>query len=229
MIKITETVKHLIIINVLVYIASMVFLGPGMLNGDTLWDNGRYALALYFPTSEYFQPFQILSHMFMHAEDVKGGWMSIHLLFNMLGIYMFGSALESIWGAKKFLSFYFICGFGAMIVHMLVMALEMYVLHSLPLAYVNGPVLGASGALYGILVGFGMMFPNAKLALIFFPVPIKAKYFIPGLLALDLFSGLTGFSIFGGGIAHFAHIGGAIFGFLMVMYWRKNDDTYRWN
>ena len=90
------------------------------------------------------------------------------------------------------------------------------------------PAVGASGAIYGVLVAFGMSFPNAKLALIFFPVPIAAKYFIPVLIALDLFSGVTGFSLFGGGIAHFAHVGGALIGFAMMQYWKKNQFN-RWN
>ena len=92
----------------------------------------------------------------------------------------------------------------------------------------NTPAVGASGAIYGVLVAFGMSFPNAKLALIFLPVPIAAKYFIPVLIGLDLFSGVTGFSIFGGGIAHFAHVGGAIIGFIMMKYWEKNQFK-RWN
>ena len=92
----------------------------------------------------------------------------------------------------------------------------------------NTPAVGASGAIYGVLVAFGMTFPNAKLALIFLPVPISAKYFIPALIALDLFSGVTGFSIFGGGIAHFAHVGGAIIGFIMMKYWQRNQFK-RWN
>ena len=92
----------------------------------------------------------------------------------------------------------------------------------------NTPAVGASGAIYGVLVAFGMSFPNAKLALIFLPVPIAAKYFIPVLIGLDLFSGVTGFSIFGGGIAHFAHVGGALIGFIMMKYWQKNQFS-RWN
>ena len=92
----------------------------------------------------------------------------------------------------------------------------------------NTPAVGASGAIYGVLVAFGMTFPNAKLALIFLPVPISAKYFIPVLIALDLFSGVTGFSIFGGGIAHFAHVGGAIIGFIIMWYWKKNQFR-RWD
>jgi membrane associated rhomboid family serine protease len=92
------------------------------------------------------------------------------------------------------------------------------------------PAVGASGAIYGILVAFGMLFPNVALFLLFVPVPIKAKIFIPILIAIDLFSGLTGYSLFGGGIAHFAHIGGALFGFIMMWYWKKNQfDQHRWD
>ena len=92
------------------------------------------------------------------------------------------------------------------------------------------PAVGASGAIYGILVAFAFMFPDAELALMFIPIPIKAKYFVPVIVGLDLFSGVTGFSVFGGGIAHFAHVGGALFGFLMVWYWKKNQfNANRWN
>lgn len=94
----------------------------------------------------------------------------------------------------------------------------------------NTPAVGASGAIYGVLVAFGMMFPNAELMMIFLPIPIKAKYFIPVLIGIDLFSGVTGYSLFGGGIAHFAHVGGAIFGFIMMWYWKKNQfNNKRWD
>ena len=92
------------------------------------------------------------------------------------------------------------------------------------------PAVGASGAIYGLLVAFAFVFPNAELGIMFIPIPIKAKYFVPVIVGIDLFSGVTGFSIFGGGVAHFAHVGGALFGFLMVWYWRKNQfNSNRWN
>jgi membrane associated rhomboid family serine protease len=195
MLRITDVVKNLIIINVIMYFGTL------MLMGDS-----RILLAMFPPGTEYFNPYQIISHMFMHAD-------LMHLFFNMFGLFMFGPPLESLWGTKKFLFFYLAAGFGALAIHLIT--------GYLGIQEMGGPVLGASGALYGVLVGYGMNFPNAKLALIFFPVPVAAKYFIPGLLVLDLLGGFTGFSIFGQNIAHFAHVGGAIFGFLMIMYWRK--------
>jgi len=193
--RITDVVKILIIINVIMYAGSR-FLMPDTYMLLALWPPGY---------SDFFQPYQIVSHMFMHAD-------LMHIAFNMFGLFMFGPPLESLWGPKKFLFFYLVCGFGALAIHMLTTYLGLSSL---------GPVLGASGALYGVLAGYGMNFPNSKLALIFFPVPVAAKYFIPGLLALDFIGGFTGFSIFGKSIAHFAHIGGALFGFLMVLYWQK--------
>lgn len=233
MLRITDVVKNLIIINVIVFFGTM-FLPPEIQE----W------FRLYPPTSEQFKPVQLITHMFSH-----GGPM--HLFFNMFGLFMFGPPLESLWGPKKFLFFYLVAGFGAAAVHLGINYFEyLQVMESMDPksvaevlanggdimrsgqqysntelarlnSLINMPVVGASGALYGVLVGYGMNFPNAKLALIFFPVPIAAKYFIPGLLALDLLGGFTGFSIFGQNIAHFAHVGGAVFGFLMIIYWQK--------
>lgn len=230
---ITDVVKNLIIINVIVFLGVM-FLPPEMKE----WFHLRP------PTSGLFKPVQLITHMFNHADIM-------HLFFNMLGLFFFGPQLEALWGPKKFLTFYLVAGFGALAVYLGINYVEYsYLLNSLDPRMVeevltngedlmlegmnytdsdlgnfnrirNGAMLGASGALYGVLVGFGMNFPNAKLGLLFVPVPIAAKYFIPGLLLLDLIGGFTGFSIFGKNIAHFAHIGGAIFGFLMILYWRK--------
>ncbi|MDH3323290.1 MAG: rhomboid family intramembrane serine protease [Flavobacteriaceae bacterium] len=243
--KITDAVKHLIILNVIFFAASSL-LGVNL---------GQW-LALYFPKNENFGIWQIISHMFMH-----GGF--THILFNMYALWAFGSPLEQMWGRNKFLFFYFSAGLGAGLIYTAVnyfqfnniyddlinagiqsseiqnllstgsyntdilehisekRLTELYQIY-------NTPAVGASGAIYGVLVAFGMTFPNAKLALIFLPVPIAAKYFIPVLIALDLFSGVTGFSLFGGGIAHFAHVGGAIIGFIMMKYWEKNQFQ-RWN
>lgn len=233
MLQITDVVKNLLIINVIVFLGTM-FVTPEINEWFTL----------YHPLSNHFKPVQLITHMFSH-----GG--IGHIFFNMFGLFMFGPPLESLWGPKRFLLFYLICGFGAAAIHLGVGYYEyMQLANALSpdqvmdvidrgrqvmysgqqyrdpsLAELNRtlniPVVGASGALYGVLVGYGMKFPNAKLALIFFPVPVAAKYFIPGLLALDLLGGFTGFSIFGQNIAHFAHVGGAIFGFLMILYWQK--------
>ena len=247
--NVTETVKQLIIINVLFFIGTLIL-------GDVAY---KY-LALYFPESPYFHFWQPITHMFMH-----GGYM--HIFFNMFALYSFGSALEHFWGAKKFLFFYISCGLGAALVNT---AINYYyfqeglntlvangfakteILQILSEGKINtkwqellsvsdfqnftsaylGSVVGASGAIYGTIVAFAFMFPNAELALMFIPVPIKAKYFVPGLVLIDLYLGVSGGeSIFGGGgIAHFAHVGGALFGFLIMWYWKKNQfNANRWN
>lgn len=246
--RMTETVKVLLIINIIFFIGSQLI-------GDVAYEY----FALWFVKNPNFQFWQILTHMFMH-----GGFM--HILFNMYALWAFGSPIEQMLGQKRFLFFYFSAGIGAAFLHTLVnfyayqkgfdsllaigwtpqeimaWAQEAYAanqfripsgtdqdtLRSMLQAYSN-PAVGASGAIYGILVAFGMMFPNVQLFLLFVPVPIKAKYFIPGLIILDLFSGVTGYSIFGGSIAHFAHVGGALFGFLMMYYWKKNQfNDNRW-
>ena len=243
--KLTDAIKHLIILNVIFFIASSVL---GLNIGN--W------LALYFPKNDHFGLWQFVTHMFMH-----GGFM--HILFNMYALWAFGSPLEQMWGRNKFLFFYFSAGIGAGLIYTGVNYFQFNGIYNELVAIglqagdiqnlletgrynsgildqisesklseiyqiYNTPAVGASGAIYGVLVAFGMSFPNAKLALIFFPVPIAAKYFIPVLIGLDLFSGVTGFSIFGGGIAHFAHVGGAIIGFIMMKYWQKNQFN-RWN
>lgn len=245
--RITDTVKVLLIINVIFFIGSQ-FLG-----------NFSYQLfSLWYFENDNFQFWQILTHMFMH-----GGLM--HLVFNMYALWAFGSPIEHMLGQKKFLFFYFSAGLGAALLHSLVNYYEVQTginalveagmsmgavenllqtgqyntgildsiskesLESLYMSF-NTPAVGASGAIYGILVAFGMMFPNVELFLLFVPVPIKAKFFIPALIALDLFSGFTGYSIFGGGIAHFAHVGGALFGFIMMWYWKRNQfNQNRWD
>lgn len=244
--KITETVKHLIILNAILFAATILI--------PTI-DLGNW-LALYFPKNEHFGVWQFVSHMFMH-----GSFM--HILFNMYALWAFGSPLEQMWGKNKFLFFYFSAGIGAGLIYTAVNYFQFNnIFNELIGAGIsnteiqtlletgryntdilnqisekrltdlyqiyNTPAVGASGAIYGVLVAFGMSFPNAKLALIFFPVPVAAKYFIPVLIAIDLFSGVTGFSLFGGGIAHFAHVGGALIGFIMMQYWKKTQFN-RWN
>lgn len=248
MMNMTETVKQLIIINIIFFVGSLLVPAAGDF------------LALFYFENANFKVWQPLTHMFMH-----GGIM--HIFFNMFALFSFGSALEHFWGGKKFLFFYISCGLGAAALHT---AVNYYEFHQgLSVLAENGfkqdailatlaegkfdtrwqevmsasnftsflqsyltPAVGASGAIYGLLVAFAFMFPNAELALLFIPVPVKAKYFVPGLLVLDLYLGLTGKSIFGGpsGIAHFAHIGGAIVGFIMMWYWKKNQfNENRWD
>lgn len=242
--RMTEAVKHLIIINVLFFIAPQLMPNLGL---DSMF-------ALYFPENPNFHYWQFLTHMFMH-----GGFM--HIMFNMYGLWAFGTPLEQMWGRNKFLFFYFSAGLGAGIIYTLVNYYQFnsvynqlitigltptdiqnilntgsyntQILSSISdtqlsefFATYHSPAVGASGAIYGVLVAFGMMFPNAKLALIFFPVPIAAKYFIPVIILGDLFFGLTSYSI--GNVAHFAHVGGAIIGFIIAWYWKQNQFK-RWN
>lgn len=249
MMRITETVKQLLIINVLFFIGSMIVGEPAY-----------RILSLYFPEHPDFKFWQPLTHMFMH-----GG--ILHLFFNMFALFSFGSLLEHVWGGKKFLFFYVSCGLGAAALHIGINYLSFYdvvdtlmaqglakqqiltALQTQDYTIFNGkidqttfdvmagayyiPAVGASGAIYGLLVAFAMLAPNAELSLMFVPIPIKAKYFVPGLLAIDLFLGLNGNSIFGrggSGIAHFAHIGGALVGFIMMWYWKKNSfNNNRWD
>lgn len=248
--RITETVKILIIINVLMYIGSL-------LSGDIAYK----LFSLYYFENPNFHFWQPLTHMFMHD---KNSFM--HILFNMFGLYMFGSPLEAQWGRNKFLFFYFSAGLGAALVHLTVSYFQIHHVTDILLSggwsqtdvsnflttgtggsnsildvvsqdkinnvftIFNTSAVGASGAIYGVLVAFGILYPNTELMLIFLPIPVKAKYFIPGLLLLDLFSGLTGFSLFGQNMANWAHLGGALFGFVMAWYWKKNSfDNHRWN
>lgn len=157
--------------------------------------------------TDRFRSWQLLTHIFLHAD-------LMHLAFNMLALWMFGRALEYRWGAQRFVIFYLLCGIGAAVISQLV---DQFVLDKIYF----GATIGASGAVYGLLVAFAMLYPNQKLALIFLPVPIPAKVFVPILLLIDLSAGLTGFSIFGANIAHFAHIGGAFIGFLLVQFWLR--------
>ncbi|MDX1477836.1 MAG: rhomboid family intramembrane serine protease [Saprospiraceae bacterium] len=204
--RVTEVVKHLLIINVIVFFGAQLALGGGQ----------ERILSLYYPQSDFFKPFQFVTHMFMHA-DLN------HLLFNMLTLFFLGPFVEMGLGAKRFLTLYFVAGFGAMLLHLVVWHFELSALNPVQFQYlmeqgVDARVVGASGAIYGVLIAFAAMFPNVKLMLLIPPIPIKAKYLALGLIAFDLFSGISRMQT---GVAHFAHLGGALFGFLMVLYWRK--------
>ena len=235
--QVTPLVLVLIVINVSLF----------LLNSLTTFELNQW-FALYYPDNPQYGIWQYVTSMFMHGSLP-------HLLFNMFGLYMFGSALEKVWGQKKFLIFYFAAGIGAGVIYTLVNyfqftasfdsllalglanfeikeilltgsysdqypGLEKEMLVDFYRTY-HAPMVGASGAIYGVLVAYAIRYPNAKLFLLFIPFPIAAKFFVPALLLLDLFSGVTGFSLFGGGIAHFAHLGGALVGFLLVFYWRN--------
>ena len=184
--RLTDVVKNIIIINVIVYIGVKI----------TPVRSLEQYFVLYPPGSGFFKPVQVFTHMFMHGSN-------FHIFFNMLALYFIGPAVEALWGARKFLFYYLFCGLGALVTHLVLGT--------------NAPVVGASGAIYGILVAFAYHFPNTQLMLIFPPIPIKAKYFVLILVAIDLFSGYSGAST---GIAHFAHIGGALFGILLLQYWK---------
>jgi membrane associated rhomboid family serine protease len=161
-------------------------------------------LALYSYHTHYFKPYQLVTHMFMHGSFG-------HIFFNMFGLFMFGKVLESVLGSKKFFLLYILSGLGAA-------ALQLFIY------YMQGNdaiMIGASGAVFGILIAFGMLFPNVELFLMFIPVPIKAKYLIPIYAVLELFLGVANFS--GDNIAHFAHLGGAVVGFILIKIWKKNQ------
>ncbi len=254
--RITPTVKHIIIINVLLWLATIVFFQYQVIDLNAI-------LAFHYPGSSTFQPWQFLTHMFMHASVGSTGIVIAHILFNMFGVWMFGSPLEQMWGRNKFIFFYISAGLGAVLlqfgyyyyqyqsgmdtfiaagftentVHELLKVVDLGAISNLPPGLLTvaedmqsvfyGRMLGASGALYGILVAFAFSFPEAELMLIFLPIPIKAKYFVPLLFVGDLFFGFSNYST---GIAHFAHVGGAIAGFIMMWYWKKNSfNKNRWD
>jgi membrane associated rhomboid family serine protease len=215
-------VKNLIIINVLVYIAQVT-----IQTGFDLEDH----FALHDIQSFYFKPYQLLTHMFMH-----GGF--THLLFNMIALWMFGSILENYWGPKRFLTFYLLCGLGAALLHLGVLYLEMKpawdYIRSFPGGMddprlyntdilvmnkaINSATLGASGAIFGCLAAFGYLFPNSMIYM-YFMFPMKAKWFVLIYGALELFMGIRNSA--GDSVAHFAHLGGAITGFIIVYFWNK--------
>ncbi|MEP7141636.1 MAG: rhomboid family intramembrane serine protease [Ferruginibacter sp.] len=218
----TPVVLNLIIINALVFLAEFVTGG----NTDPSVATDLFALHHY--KSTYFQPYQLVTYMFMHANF-------FHILFNMFALWMFGSMVEKAWGPKKFLIFYFICGVGSAFFqlgsyvhsfwqadHLLLSPdyMEQYQA-TLRVAY----TVGASGAIMGVLAAFGYLFPNMELIVFPIPIPIKAKWAIMGLIALDVFGGVV--RVQGDNVAHWAHIGGALIGILLVLYWnKKNKETF---
>ncbi len=212
MYRLTDAVRHLLIINVLAFLGAFL-LGDPTYNlpfshpGFT-W--GRFWLGMFYPTSEFFRPYQIVTHMFMHADFG-------HLFFNMFGLFMFGPPIEATWGARRFLFYYLLTGFGALALFMLIQFLQINYWGA-PADLINVPVLGASGAIFGILAGYAMLFPNSIIQLLIPPIPIKAKYFVLIYAGLELYLGVGGFNT---GVAHFAHLGGALSGFLLILYWRK--------
>jgi membrane associated rhomboid family serine protease len=240
----TEAVKHLLIINVIMFFATQLY-------GDQMYQ----WMSLWFPKNGNFEWWQVGTHMFMHGN-------LMHIVFNMYALWAFGTPLERVWGRNKFLFFYFSAGLGSAALHtgvnyyffneglnalesaglartqiMDIISAGQYspdwynlasksTIDSFLSAY-NVPAVGASGAIYGILVAFAFMYSEAKLMLIFLPVPIKAKYFVPLLIAGDLIFGISNVNT---GVAHFAHIGGALIGFIMMWYWKRNQfNNNRWD
>jgi membrane associated rhomboid family serine protease len=193
----TPVVLNLIIINALVYFIQAMFDGP---DPETILDQKiTKEIALFPYQTSFFKPYQLVSHMFAH-----GGF--FHLLFNMFALWMFGTMLERVWGPKRFLIFYLACGLAAGAAHLF---LEF------------SPAVGASGAIMGLFAAFAYLFPNTELILFPIPVPVKAKYAVALLAAFDLFGGV--YPAAGGNIAHFAHLGGLVMGFILVLIWNKTD------
>ena len=209
-------VKNLIIINIIVLVATMI-------NENFMYEN----FSLFSFHSPFFKPYQFITHMFMHG----GIW---HLFFNMYTLWIFGSILENVWGSKKFLLFYFVTGLGAALLHNLVLEIELSTLQNAVqsgnmvaqtsiMNILRTPTVGASGAIYGVLLGYGMLFPNNIISLIFPPIALKAKWFVIIFGAIELLMGVTGT---GSDVAHFAHLGGMIFGLILIMYWKKKGKMY---
>lgn len=217
--------RNLLIINILVWLAQ--FLLGRVIEID------KY-LALHFFESDLFMPHQIITYMFLHDPSSPA-----HLFFNMFAVYMFGRTLEMVWGPKRFLVYYLLTGIGAAVAQELVYAIEYReIVFNSAIINVNigeqiinkqnfynilPPTLGASGAVFGILVAFGMLFPNVELMMLFFPVPIKAKWFVIGYGVMELFLGIADNA--GDNVAHFAHLGGLITGFFIILYWRKKGKA----
>jgi membrane associated rhomboid family serine protease len=198
-------VKNLLIVNVIVFFAQMAFKDYGIyLSEDRILSYFTIYGALWPLDSGLFKVWQLVTHMFMHGDIM-------HILFNMFGLWMFGRYLENFWGPKRFLQFYMICGLVAGITHLL--------LHS-----GEGYAVGASGAIMGVFAGFAYLFPNAPLYIMLIPIPVKAKYAIPGLMAIDLFGGIA--QLPGDNIAHWAHLGGAVTGLVLVLFWNKRNRKH---
>ena len=211
--SIPPVTRNLIIVNVLIFIATLV---------NVNFMIGTFGL--FYPSSHYFHWWQIVTHMFMHG----GFW---HIFFNMYTLFIFGVVVERIIGSKKFMVFYFVCGFGAAALHMGVQYLQMQsflasesqtALQSI-VALKSTPTVGASGAIYGVLMGYAMLFPQSKMTLLFPPVTLSAKWMVVIFAVIELFTGVVGFT---DGVAHFAHLGGMLVGLLLMLWWRRTRRLY---
>jgi len=237
-----DVVKNLLILNVLFFLVKITMESQGI--------NASQVLGMHYPASQNFEPYQLVTHFFMHGD-------LFHLLFNMIGLVVLGSQLERVWGKKRFLIFYLVTAFGAMLLHILVQGIEIYNItgqlfptiyyefsgdYLIPFAYdsagevIKGgpildagvimftPVVGASGAIYGLLMAFALLFPNTEFMLLFPPIPIKAKWLALILGGVAVYFGFRDAQ--GGSIAHFAHLGGMIFGFIMIKIWQRSSNTF---
>jgi membrane associated rhomboid family serine protease len=221
--NLTPVVKNLLIINIIFFVATFIL--------RNTFDMDKW-LAVYYFNSPQFRLWQIISYMFMHGNIG-------HIFFNMFALFMFGPMLEYSIGSRRFFTLYFISGIGAIVIQMVVQAIQIHAitggivishpeLNSSYLQYgplaqklydiYNTPVVGASGAIFGLLVAFAMLYPNLEMMILFIPVPIKAKYIIPVYILIELWLGIGQYG--GDNVAHFAHLGGALFGFIMVKLWR---------
>jgi membrane associated rhomboid family serine protease len=210
---------NLIVVNALMFLVTMLI-------GEKMYE----LFALFYPASPLFKPMQVITHLFMHGSF-------LHIFMNMFALFMFGSVLERIWGPQRFMLFYFTTGIGAMLLHT---AVQGWIIHNFTGSWApdeamvyqftevanmyNTPTVGASGAIFGILIAFGVLFPNTELLFLFIPVPIKAKYFVAIYVVFELYQGIKMSP--GDNVAHFAHLGGALFGYLLVKYWNRNTKTF---
>ncbi|MDL2282596.1 rhomboid family intramembrane serine protease [Parabacteroides sp. OttesenSCG-928-G06] len=223
--SIPPVTKNLIIINLLIWLASIALPKIGI---DLI-----PLFGLHIPGATDFGIWQIVTYMFMHDTSSIS-----HVFFNMFAVYMFGRVLENVWGAKRFIIFYLVTGIGAGLVQELVWFINLHdvIFSHQEMVNLNGihlmtkadflsrfVTIGASGSVFGVLLAFGMLFPNIPLYIMFVPVPIKAKWFVIGYGLIELFLGVANFG--GDNVAHFAHLGGMIFGFFMIRYWKKKDQN----
>jgi len=220
--NLTPVVKNLLIINLICFIPFVI------LSEDSYNTMVVPHIGLFYFGSPNFRVWQILTYMFFH-----GGW--THILFNMFALFSFGPILEYAIGPRRFFNLYFICGIGAALIQLMVQAYEVHAIagvFTIPFHFgpddvaipeklrqiYYGPVVGASGAIFGVLVAFGMLYPDLELMILFIPVPVKAKYIIPIYVVLEIVLGFGQFA--GDNVAHFAHLGGALLGFILVKFWR---------
>lgn len=233
--SIPPVTRNLIIINLIVWLVEVIFPSFGNIIVDRL--------GLHYFTASLFNPVQLITYLFVHAPNSP--W---HVLFNMFTLWMFGSILEHVWGSRRYFVFYFVCGIGAALVQELVWALTWMnefvsalsrlngmthstmrsivengfaqndpdLLASIKLFLNNMATIGASGAVFGVILGFAMVFPDRPMYLFFIPVPIKAKYMMIGYAVIEFFLGVAGNDM----VAHFAHLGGLLFGLLLILYWK---------